>query len=170
MSCATPGGDLSLDELPFLVDDIARRYLKALAMAIASTSDRADERASAIARGGLPGVRRILADIIGEVEAVERRIDAMTPEAAGDHRRAIAKTALGLTQLSAAIQAIRSVDVDDGRILAILGDPLAKYSPRLALTLCADGSTAAAAIEILRIAAINGGVSLSTDPGGSRVQ
>ncbi len=170
MSGATPGDDPSLDNLPRLVDELARRYAKALAKAIASTSNRAEERAGALARGGLPGVRRILADIISDIEAVERRVDAISPAIADDHRDAIAEMARGLGQLSAAIRAIRSADVDDGRILAILGDPLAEHSPRLALTLCANGIAAAAAREILRIAAINGAIPLSGDPGGNRVQ
>ncbi len=162
--------ELSIDDFPRVVDDLARRYAKALAKAIASTSGDVEERANAFARGGLPGVRHILAGMIADIEAVERRVDALAPEAASDHRRAIAETALRLLQLSDTIQAIRSADVDDGRILAILGDPLAEQSPSLALALCAKGYAPAAAIEILRIAAINGGVPMSADPGGGRVQ
>jgi hypothetical protein len=169
MSGATPGDDLSLDDLACVVDDLARRYAKALATAIEATSDRADERAHALARGDLPGVRRILAEIISDIEAVERRVDAI-----GDDRRAaIVEAGRRLQRFSdavEAIQAIRAADLDDGRMVAILGDPLAQHFPVLALTLCGAGTAAKVALEAMQIAAINGGVPPSADPGGGRLQ
>ncbi len=162
--------ELSIDDFPRVVDDLARRYAKALALAIGSISERAEERASAIARGGLPSVRRILADIIGAIEAVERRVEAI-----GDDRQdALVETALRLNGLSnavQAIQAIRSADVrGDRRILEILADPLAMQLPRLALAVCAHSNmTAAAAIEALRIVATTAPSPLP-DPGADRLQ
>jgi hypothetical protein len=161
----------NLDDLAGVVDDLARRYAKAFAMAILSTSDRAEERAPAIARGGLPGVRRILAGIISDIEAAERRVDALAPTACEDNLAMLIETARSLNDLSAAIEAIRSADVDDGRILAILADPLAEQLPLYALALCgATKVTAAQAIEALRTVAINGGARPAVDPGGARLQ
>ncbi len=171
MSCAPPGDDLSLDNLVYVVDDLARRYVKSLVMAIQATSDRAEERASALARGGLPGVRRILADIISAIEAVERWADAI-----GDDRRdAIVETARRLNGFSDAVKAIQAMRSagggDDRRILEILTDPLATQFPCLALALCgAHEVTPEKATKTLRAVAISGALALSPDTGGCRLQ
>ena len=68
------------------------------------------------------------------------------------------------------MQAIKLADqVERRRVSEILSDPLAAFSPGLALALCAEGTPAAQAIEILRINGVSA-VPLSADPGGGRVQ
>jgi hypothetical protein len=125
-----------------VADLVTLRFGEALAAAIDRLPDRADEIAMATVREGVTATRRLLAEASAELVAF--------------------------------CQLVQSINVADEaerrRVEEILGDPLAAFSPDLALTLCAEGNTAAAAIEILRISAVAGAAPLSADPGGSRVQ
>jgi hypothetical protein len=118
------------------------RRAEALAAAIDRLPDRADEIAMATVREGVTATRRLLAEASAELVAF--------------------------------CQLVQSINVADEaerrRVEEILSDPLAAFLPARALTLCAEGSASTAAVEILRIAAINRAIPPSADPGGSRAQ
>jgi hypothetical protein len=125
-----------------VADLVMLRFGEAFMAAVDRLPDRADEIATATVREGVTATHRLLVDAAAELAA--------------------------LCRLAPSIKLVD--EAERRRVEKILGDPLAAFSPELALALCAEGSTSAAAIEALRISAVAGAAPPSADPGGSRVQ